>query len=803
MAAPDMADVGDESVPDDLPPDDGLPPDEPPPEEEEKPIEAINILPLLLKEVPKWTDKIAKKVITDAIDDNETRDDYMKRYAHQLELFAGVIPNLGYPAQGAKAPHIAIMTKAILHLWARIYDQVIPAKGDIVKGRPLGFQDEPRAMRVEKHMNWQLRYRMPDWGTSHQVSILAWIMAGSTFRHYRWDPIAHTHAIDHVPIDDVIISYTETDIHPQMKDVHRVTRVLRQAKWEMERYKEEGYYSNLEAVFPQKDGDEDGSTTDGDTAPTFTDDKESAVRKAADKVQGLEAPTKKEKDGKREVYAQNTYVRFPDSLKSVEGAESLAGVTKPVTITVDKQTRKPVSFTIREEPDPVDQARFAQEKAAFDQSMANVGIQGAMPGMAPKPPKEPRPVRMQTVYTIIHYRLFPNPSGFYGLGIGWLLESSNELANVLAADYMLSGKFYNMYCGWLARGAKEKRGDVQLTHGKFIETDLDPELLDKGIKTMDARPPSDSLMRVVQKLEENSEIAANADILSGEKGASNETAKGMMVRNSNAMALISVMTRIYLDPLKYELKMVAHANSIYLDETEYFPFAQDIPGAPGQQQMVTQKIGRQDYIEDVHLEFTADARMISKPERVSDAKDFVQMILASPLAQNPMLVDFSFRKLFTVAEAPEYVSAMGPPPQPPKPPEPMSQENENAGFFNEQDHPVLDDDNHVVHLGKIEELQQGPLFDEMSSTGRQMLERHKRAHVAQLYLQQQALQEETGVNLNGMADGGGAGGMGPGPAGGEAANPFGGEAPGGAAAPPNAGPNGNPGGNPPGGAAGG
>lgn len=756
-------------------------------EEGEVAFDAINILPLLLDKVPNWIEKQAKLVIKNTKDDDDSREDFMKRYANQLRLVAGVIPNLGYPAQGAKAPHIAIMTKALLHLWARIYDQVVPAKGDIVKAKPLGPQDAPRATRVERHMNWQLRYRMPDWGTSQQVSILAFLMAGSTFRHYRWDPIVRTHAIDHCPIDDIIVSYTETDVHPQMKTVERVTRVLRMSRWEMERYEQEGYYSNLDAVFPPEEDQEDGSTSDGDTGPSETRDNDSPVRRAADQIQGVEAPTQKSKNSKREVYEQHTTLTFPKTL----GIEGLAGETKPVIIVVDKETKKPLAVTIREEPDPVDQARFNQEMQAYQKAVQNNGLMGAyMTGMNPP---EPKPVRMQTVYRIIHFRLFPNPSGFYGLGVGYLLEGSNELANVLAAEYMLSAKFYNMFTGWIARGTKEKRGDVQLGHGKFTETELDPELLDKGVKLMDARPPSEGLMKVVEKLEENSEIAANADILSGERGASNETAKGVMVRNSNAMALISVMTRIYLDPLKYELKLVAHGNSIYLDDFEYFPFTEDVPGEPGQQQVTREKVWRNDYVEDVHIEFTADARMISKPERIADAKDFLTLILNSPLVQNPMLVDFATRQIFIAAEAPQYLAAMGPPPQPAKPPSPMSQENENAGFFNEQDHPVLDDDDHPMHLGKMEELQVSPLFKEMSSTGKQMFERHKRAHVAKIYLRLRALGEQTGLGLNGlMAPPAGDGGMDPGPPGGEAQGQMGGEAPGGAPEAPLGGPPGGP-----------
>lgn len=728
------------------------------PVEEPSAIEQVNILPLLLANKPEWTAKQAKRVVSATQEDNESRKEFMEKYAKQLKLFAGVVEKLGYPAQGAKAPAIMLMCKSILHSWSRICDQVIPAKGDVVKARPMGPNDQPRALRVEKHMNWQLRYRMPDWASSQQVTILAWLMAGSAFRHYRWDPIAHTHAIDHVPIDDIIVSYTETDISPQMKTVERVTRVLRMARWELEVYAKTGHYSNLDAVFPEEgENEESGSTFDGDTVPTKADD-DSDVREAADKIQGLEPPTRKDKYSKREIYEQHTTITFPDDL----GVEGLDGETKPVTITVDRQTKKPLAWIIREEPDPVDQARFDAEVKAVTQAAMNVPV-GAPPPDLESLVKGVKPVRTRPVYRIFHFRLFPNPSGFYGMGLGSLLESSNELANVLSAEYMLSAKFYNMFCGFLARDTKQKEGDVQMSHGKFIRTDLDAELLDKGIKVMEGRPPSEALMKIVEKLEENAEIGASVDILSGEKGASNETARGMMIRNSQAMALISVMTRLYLEPLKYELKMIAHGNSIYLDEFEFFPFTQDVPGSPGLQEVVREKVFRADYIEDVHLEFTADSRMISKPERIAEAKDVIGLAGSVPmLAQNPGFMHFAITQYFVVAEMTQYIPAMGPAPQPPPPPTPESQDTENAGFFNEKDHPALPDDNHVLHMHKIEELRKSPLFEKMSATGKQMLDRHERAHVAAFYLQLQAVQEETGVNVHAMAAQGSNGGMGPG-----------------------------------------
>ena len=766
--------------------------------EEPSALEQVNILPLLLKNKPDWTDKLAKKVISDAKDDDESRAEFMKHHANQLKLIAGVIPNLGYPAQGAKAPHIMLMTKSILHSWARICDQVIPAKGDIAKVAPVGPKDGPRSIRVERHMNWQIRHRIPEWATSQQVTILGWLIGGSRFRHYRWDPIEQKPAVDDVPMDDVIVSYSEKDDHPLMKSVERVTRVLRLARWELEIYEKRGHYSNLKALFPEEGQDETGSTTDGDTLPSSSGDKDSPVREAADKIQGLEAPTKKTKTSKREIYEQYFMLKFPDDL----GVPGLDGETKPVAFAVDREKKIPLGVTIREEPDPIDQARFdaqlqAATQAAMNQPMMAPVSDGAEP--ATSTIKPPKPVRMQRVNSMIHFRLFPNPSGFYGMGLGSLLESSNELANVLAAEYMLSAKFYNMFCGFLARDTKQKDGDVQMSHGKFIRTDLDAELLDKGIKVMEGRPPAEALMKIVEKLEENAEIGASVDVLSGEKGASNETARGMMIRNSQAMALISVMTRLYLEPLKYELKLIAHGNSIYLDEAEYFPFAQDIPGQPGKQQISMEKVFRADYVEDVHIEFTADARMISKPERISDAKDVVTMSLGIPmLAQNPMFMRFAIEQVFIASEMPQYIAAMGPPPAPPPPPTPQSQDVENEGFFNEKDHPVLPDDNHFLHMHKIDQLKKSPLFEKMSSTGKQLLDRHERGHAGALYRQIQALQEETGVDIHAMAAQGANAGMGPGRNGPGIQGPGGQMEDGGGAPPPNAVPGGDTGGGPPG-----
>lgn len=750
----------------DVPPDPESPAEDAGEPGEEKPVSQMNLLPLFLADpdLKEWIEKEAKEAARLVAADIEDRKEYEERHANQLRLYAGVIPNLGAPAEGAKAPHIGLMAKSLLHLWARTYDQIIPAKGDIIHSVPFGPQDMDRAQRTEQHLNWQLRQRIPDWASGHQANIMGWYMGGSMFRHYRYDPVEGVHRVDTLGMDDIIVPYSERDDHPLMKSLPRITRVLRLSRWQAEIYEESGMWSNLDAVYPP---DDDASTMSGDALPSQPrQDDETETEKAVIDISGMDKPAKGDKNSKRKYYEQQTYLRFPKAL-AVPALKSIAGVTKPVILTFDKITKRPLALTIREEPDPVDQTRFNQQQQAFQIASQNAQQQAAAmpppedgtPVPPPGQPKAPAPVRQQTVYNIVHYRLFPNPDGILGLGVGSLLESSNELANTLAAEYMLGAKFENLKGGWIPRGARERRGDISFTPGKFVELDLEPEVMQKAIVPIQFGPPSEGLMKVVEKLEANAEIAANADILSGEKGSSNETAKGTSIRNANALALISVMARLYLEAMKYEIKMIAHGNSIQMTGPETFPVSQ-MTGAD-QSQVTNVTVQPSDYVEDVHIEFTADARMSSKPERVSDAMNVLNTVVNSPMAQNMALIDFCTRKVFRAMESPDYEAAMGPPPQPPPPPVPQSQDTENAGFFNEQDHPVMPDDNHMEHLHKINELKTSPLHEHLSSTGKQMLDRHERGHVSQFYLQMQALKKGTGADVHGMAGANGGPGGGP------------------------------------------
>jgi hypothetical protein len=735
-----------------------------------------------------WLDEQAKHAVKRYEVHNDERKEFMERRANQIKQYAGVMPPLRFPAEGDKAPHHPLLLQAALSLWARIWDQVCPAKGDIVHIAVVGEPDEERQMTVEKHMNWQLRTKMPEWVTSHGESIMQFVLGGSTFREYVWDPIDKCNRIDHVTCEDMVISYAEKDPHPLMPSVPCVTRVMRLPKHVIKQYQDIEFFDpeTIDEIYDASSGGQPSSS-----GANYIDG--GPVKDAANKVDGVNRPdggALKDPDPVRVLIRQHLWLELPQ-----------LGY-KPVTLVVDWKTKKAVRLTLRETPDPLDQQRFDLETQAFTAKQASLQAAFAAPPQVPPLPgpalvgegagsggvadaapapsapqippgmlgPEPKPVRKKPVYTVVHYRLFPNPEGFYGIGAGYLLENSNALIDEILSDVLIAGRLANTPQGFISDQMNGIKGDVQMVPGKFHPLPVQPEQLKDAIHQFQFNAPPPIMMEIAKLLiDEAKGQTANQEVLSGEKGTSHETAKSMQIRNSNAMTVVNVMTRLYIEPLKYEIKLIAHGNSIYMDPVEWFSVVEPSKTQPGQQDPKAMQISREMYLEDYHITFTADSRMTSQPERVQDAFNLANQIQQSQIVKDPQrgpaLLWLAQKKIFHALELPEFEAALGQPPQPAPPPQPQSQVDENAGFLKEHDHPVLPDDNHLEHLGLIQQFRTTPYFEKATSTAKQLLDRHEQAHMSEHYKQTMGMMN--GQAPAGMVPGGGGpGGLPPRPAGG-------------------------------------
>ncbi len=724
-------------------------------------VEAFNLVPELLKDKDgaAWLEEEGKRVCERCKTDEDNREDFMKRRANQMKLFTGLLDTLKFPTEGAPAPHMPLLLKAILSHWSRTVDQVLPATGSIVHPTPTSFEDDERADRVELHLNWQLRTRIPDYIPGHCDSIMAWLQAGSTFRVGFWDPARKVPCVEHVPIDYMVIPYACKDSDVLMRKVPRKTWVRNMTRHELEEWGETGYLHGVDDLY------EDGYTSKG----TYTD--ASKIRELVEKVEGVSKPEQvsldKDPDQEREILVQYYWTIVP-GLESPNGKPRV----KPVCCWVDRKSKKVLCITIRQMEDSVDRARFENQQREFEAAQASMQQQAAMGPMPPtmSEPKAPEPVRMVTLDTIMHYRLFPNPDGFYGLGVGYLLEGPNDFIDKILGDLWVSGKFQNTQSGFISDMAQGlKKGDLDWVPGKFHALACQPEELDKAVKPFQFGPPSATLMELAKWIhEESSSQTASQDTMSGEQGTSRETATSVQERNANANQVVNLMTRMYLIAFSEEVKLIAHMNSVYMDDVEYFSVVVPSKQTPGQMETKSGlSIARADYLEDYDLTFAADARMGSKATRINEAASLTDRIAQSPLIKDPqrgpMLLWTGMRNLFKAMERPDFEAAIGQPPMPPPPPQPASQQDENAGFINEQFHPVLPTDPHEDHLMVIDIFKQDPAYAFLSPTGKNMLDKHERAHVAELYKANQGAADGSTTGMGQGAQPGGAGGVPGGP----------------------------------------
>src|SRR3954470_14780198 len=117
------------------PPGNVPPPADDPAVQDQEVVEAFNLVPDLQadkKDGAPWLEEEGKRVVERCKTDEDNREDFMKRRANQIKLFTGLIDKLKFPTEGAPAPHLPLLLKAILSHWSRTVDQVLPATGSIV-----------------------------------------------------------------------------------------------------------------------------------------------------------------------------------------------------------------------------------------------------------------------------------------------------------------------------------------------------------------------------------------------------------------------------------------------------------------------------------------------------------------------------------------------------------------------------------------------------------------------------------------------------------------------------------------------
>lgn len=740
-----------------------MPPEEAAPANPAAPVETVNLVGVFNEEEIK---KIALHTIEEYDADKESNAEHIKSFKRIYELYASVMRQKDWPFQGSANINDPILTYATLQVHGRLFDMLMPAKGNLWNSLPTrAFDDQEtdRAERTEIFMNWYTRAKIPDYRSSYDATIWQSILFGSTFRNTYWDVTEKRLRGEWIGVEDFVVAYTTKSTDPNMSDVPRYTIRRHKNADDIEARLDSGEYTAT---------DEEKTKLMSRVTGDDEEEKNTEMRDVIAKVDGLtpEPGDRFMDNPERLVLEQYRKMRMP---KAPERHRAFDGKIHPVLVTIDHSSKIVLRVVLREEDDPSDAKRFAQETQAFQQAQqhaevfAQTGGQtpdpqtGQMVPMPPPPPAiQPKPVKQREIPSnITHWGCFQG-EGFYYLGFGHFLGPLNEASNTLINQQIDRSTQNNAGGGVISRQIRFQRGPIDRQPGQYTEVDAPPGAMRDGIQNWPMIPADQDGRYFLQHIDGRAgRVSGAGDTLSGEPVGSNETARASMARHEQAQKQISVLSARMIGYLTCDARIMWRLFSVFLDETEYHDVV-DAQDKPRQLQ-----IGRADFIADARVQPTADARLTSRAQRVGEAMDFFQFVCANQaapeLSQNPAVRRAAIEKVLYAMDAHELIDMLGPPPGPPQPPPPVPQWQENAGFLQEHDSQVNPADDDDAHLIEIQSFNEDPLGGkQLTPSGAKMLDNHRRGHLAQKMTKERQSHEQQQAAFQGPP-GQGPGGMAP------------------------------------------
>lgn len=451
--------------------------------------------------------KIGDMVVTDYEIDLRSRASWEVRRGNWYKLFAQHRDLKTHPWANCSNVAIPTLGVSILQFHARAFDALFSQK-EIVRGFHTDGKTKDSAIRVGKHMNYQLTQEMSEWEEDMDTMLIQLPLNGSSFKKTYYDRLLKRPVSRFIAVDDFVAPYSARTL----EDAVRKTHVLRPYNDEIKRRMESGEYATSEQVLnhtPSLEQAHSTSTEMGD---------------AKEKVSGMTASTVMESP------ASSPKVLL-EQHRTLDLNED--GVGEHYIVTVHKDTKKVLRIESREYVD----------KNGLTQIVEN----------------------------FTHYIFIPNPEGLYAFGFGHLLEGLNESINTIINQLIDAGTLANLQGGFVNVRSGIKTGDLKFERGEFKKVEIASDDIKKAIFQFQFSPPSDVLFKLLGLLQDYAnKISSVSDSMMGQLPPSDTTATTMMAVLEQGLKVFSTIQKRIHRSLKRELQKIFLINSVYLDEETYF-----------------------------------------------------------------------------------------------------------------------------------------------------------------------------------------------------------------------------------------
>jgi chaperonin GroES len=458
-------------------------------------------------------DRIGRSVNEGYVRDRASRSKWERRMNAAMELAMQVQSAKTFPWPGCSNVVFPLVTIAALQFSARAYANIVQGN-NVVRYRVIGKDEgsaRERAMRIGKHMSWQVTEEDEAWEEEHDRLLINLAIVGTAYIKSWYDPGLGYPVSELVTARDLVMDYWA-------KSVDRAARVTQHVPL----YKNEIYERCLRKTFRDV-RDEPWFNQ----APPINYDAQQAQ---TDNREGIQN-TQVDPEGAYRLYEQHRWFDFDKD-----------GYAEPYICTIESSSQKVLRIV----------ARFDEEDV--ERTVSNKILRII-------------PTKYYTKYSFI-----PNPEGAcLDLGFGVFLGPINDAVNSNINQLIDGGTLQNSMGGLLGRGAKIKGGAYTISPWQWARVESSGDDLRKNVYMFPERQPSEVLFKLLGLLiEYANRVAGTTDATIGENPGQNTPASTFQGMTEQGMQIFGMSFKRVWRALKEELKQRYNLNKKYLPLTKSF-----------------------------------------------------------------------------------------------------------------------------------------------------------------------------------------------------------------------------------------
>lgn len=267
-----------------------------------------------------YLNSVGSKVSEEYTADLTSRETWEANYDKYLDLALQVTEEKSFPWEGAANVKYPLMATAAMQFGARAYPALVSGT-KIVKGKTAGYdmdgQKGAAAIRVGKHMSYQLIEEMEDWEEEMDKLCVTLPITGCMFKKTYYSPTETRNVSELVYPKALVVNYWAKNL----ESARRKTHVIELSKNDIYERIAAGVYRDVDLGTPSVDSDATASE---------------------DNRNGLEAPSSSDDSTPRTVLEQHRFLDLDED-----------GYEEPYVVTIDKDSKQVLRIVARFDPEGI------------------------------------------------------------------------------------------------------------------------------------------------------------------------------------------------------------------------------------------------------------------------------------------------------------------------------------------------------------------------------------------------------------------------------------------------------------------